>query len=132
MESDSKILYKEESYKIIGACMKVHRGLGPGFLESVYEEALEQEFKNAEIPFERQVKLNIFYKEQKLKKYYIADFVCYDKIVLEVKSVKHIPVAFLSQLNNYLAATRKELGVLVNFGTTSLTYKRIINTTHSR
>ncbi|MFD2518526.1 GxxExxY protein [Salinimicrobium flavum] len=129
---EEKILFKEESYKIIGACMKVHRGLGPGFLESVYEEALEQEFISAGIPFERQVKLNIFYAEKRLKKYYIADFVCYNKIVLEIKSVKHVPVAFLSQLNNYLAATRKELGVLVNFGTTSLTYKRIINTTHSR
>ena len=81
---EEKILYKKESYKIIGACMKVHRGLGPGFLESVYE------------------------------------------------AVKYVPVAFYSQLNNYLAATRKELGILVNFGTTSLTYKRIINTTHSR
>ena len=129
---EEKILYKKESYKIIGACMKVHRGLGPGFLESVYEEALEQEFKSAEIPFERQVKLNIFYEEKKLKKYFIADFVCYNKIVLEIKSVKYVPVAFYSQLNNYLAATRKELGILVNFGTTSLTYKRIINTTHSR
>ncbi|NJW53455.1 GxxExxY protein [Salinimicrobium oceani] len=129
---EEKILYKEESYKIIGVCMKVHRGLGPGFLESVYEEALEQEFKSAEIPFERQVKLNIFYEEKKLKKYFIADFVCYNKIVVEIKSVKHVPVAFYSQLNNYLAATRKELGILVNFGTTSLTYKRIINTTHSR
>ncbi|WP_423818716.1 GxxExxY protein [Salinimicrobium sp. TIG7-5_MAKvit] len=129
---EDKILFKEESYIIIGACMKVHRGLGPGFLESVYEEALEQEFKVAGIPFERQVKLNIFYEDRKLKKYFIADFVCFDKIILEIKSVKYVPVAFLSQLNNYLAATRKELGVLVNFGTTSLTYKRIINTTHSR
>jgi len=129
---EEKILFKEESYRIIGACMKVHRGLGLGFLESVYEEALEQEFKNVEIPFERQVKLNIFYEEQKLKKYFIADFVCYNKIVVEIKSVKHVPGAFYSQLNNYLAATRKELGILVNFGTTSLTYKRIINTTHSR
>src|SRR5690606_30837336 len=113
---DEKILYKEESYKIIGACMKVHRGLGPGFLESVYEEALEQEFKSAEIPFERQVKLNIFYEEKKLKKYFIADFVCYNKIVVEIKSIKHVSVVFYSQLNNYLAATRKELGILVNFG----------------
>ncbi|MGB7842377.1 MAG: GxxExxY protein [Salinimicrobium sp.] len=129
---EEKILYKEESYKIIGACMKVHRGLGPGFLESVYEEALEQEFKVAGIPFERQIKLNVFYEEKKLKKYFIADFVCFDKIVLEIKAVKHVPVAFLSQLNNYLAATRKELGILVNFGTTSLSYQRIINTTHSR
>ncbi len=112
--------------------MKVHRGLGPGFLESVYEEALEQEFKVAGIPFERQIKLNVFYEEKKLKKYFIADFVCFDKIVLEIKSVKHVPVAFLSQLYNYLAATRKELGILVNFGTTSLSYKRIVNTTHSR
>ena len=126
--TDSKILYKEESYKIIGACMKVHRSLGSGFLEAVYQEALGREFKNEGIPFESQVKLSVFYDGQKLKKYYIADFICFDKIIIEIKSVSQIPVVFYSQLKNYLIATKKELGMLVNFGESSLVYKRILNT----
>jgi GxxExxY protein len=69
MGSEEKILFKEESYQIIGACMKVHSHLGPGFLEAVYEEALEKELANSQIPFKRQVKLEIFYEDQKLKKY---------------------------------------------------------------
>jgi GxxExxY protein len=98
----------------------------------VNQEALEREFKNLNIPFKRQVKLNIFYQEQKLNKYYIADFICFNKIILEIKSINSLPVALYAQLNNYLTATKKELGILVNFGTPSLTYKRIINTNYSR
>ncbi|MFV5694936.1 GxxExxY protein [Flavobacterium sp. LB3P122] len=77
MDATNKILYKEESFAIIGACMKVHRLLGAGFLEAVYEEALEKEFQIQKIPFKRQVKLDLFYDNQKLKKQYRADFVCY-------------------------------------------------------
>ena len=105
--TESKILYKEESYKIIGACMKVHRSLGSGFLEAVYQEALIKEFTNSETPFKSQIKLNIYYDGQQLKKYYIADFICYDKIIIEIKSVSQIPVVFYSQLKNYLTATKK-------------------------
>ena len=123
----TEILFKEESYKIIGACMKVHRELGSGFLEAVYEEALKKEFMNLNIPFESQVKLNIFYNGEQLDKYYKADFICYDEIVLEVKSVSQISNAFYSQLKNYLTATNKRLGILVNFGEASLVYKRILN-----
>lgn len=126
--TESKILYKEESYKIIGACMKVHRSLGSGFLEAVYQEALIKEFTNSETPFKSQIKLNIYYDGQQLKKYYIADFICYDKIIIEIKSVSQIPVVFYSQLKNYLTATKKKLGMLVNFGEPSLVYKRILNT----
>ena len=125
---ESKILYKEESYKIIGACMKVHRSLGSGFLEAVYQEALIREFEKEGIPYESQVKLPVFYEGQKLKKYYIADFICYDKIIIEIKSVSQVPIVFYSQLKNYLAATKKELGMLINFGQPSLTYKRVLNT----
>ncbi len=132
MGLEDKILFKEESYKIIGSCMKVHRDLGPGFLEAVYEEALEIEFKKSSISFERQKKLEIYYDSERLNKYYRADFICFDKIILEIKSIKCLPVALYAQLNNYLTATRKELGILINFGTPSLTYKRIINTKHSR
>jgi GxxExxY protein len=127
MDSIDKIVYKEESFKIIGACMKVHRSLGAGFLEAVYEEALEKEFQIQNIPFKKQVKLELFYDNQKLKKQYRADFVCYDTIILEIKAVVQIPIVFNAQLKNYLKCTKMELGMLINFGTPSLTYKRILN-----
>lgn len=127
----SKILFKEESYSIIGACMKVHTGLGSGFLEAVYEEALEKEFRKLKIPYVRQAKLNVFYNEEKLKKTYRADFICYDKIIVEIKAVSIMPLAFSKQLKNYLKAMNLELGILVNFGESSLTYKRILNKPHS-
>ena len=131
MDSDNKILFKEESFKIIGACMKVHRSLGAGFLEAVYEEALEKEFQTQKIPFKRQVKLDLYYENQKLKKQYRADFICYDTIVLEIKAVSQIPATFYAQLKNYLKCTNMELGILINFGMPSLNYKRIINLKNS-
>ncbi|NRT15123.1 GxxExxY protein [Flavobacterium sp. 28A] len=127
MDTTDKIIYKEESYAIIGACMKVHRILGVGFLEAVYEEALGREFHILKIPFKRQLKLNLYYDGQKLKKQYRADFVCYDRIIVEIKAVAQMPIIFHSQLKNYLKCTKLELGILVNFGTASLTYKRVIN-----
>jgi GxxExxY protein len=130
MDAINKILYKEESFAIVGACMKVHRTLGAGFLEAVYEEALEKEFHNQKIPFKRQVKLDLYYENQKLKKHYRADFVCCNKIIVEIKAVSQIPVTFYAQLTNYLKCTKMELGMLINFGTPSLTYKRIINLKH--
>lgn len=87
--------------------MKVHRTLGPGFLEAVYEEAMEKEFAEQNIPFKKQVKLSVFYGDKKLNKFYKADFICYDKIVLEIKSVDFMPKAFYVQLTNYLTATNK-------------------------
>ncbi|MHB1108617.1 MAG: GxxExxY protein [Lutibacter sp.] len=131
MDATEKIVYKEESFKIIGACMKVHRSLGAGFLEAVYEEALEKEFQIQNIPFKKQVKLELFYDNQKLKKQYRADFVCYDTIILEIKAVAQIPIVFNAQLKNYLKCTKMELGMLINFGTPSLTYKRILNSINS-
>ena len=127
IDATNKILYKEESFAIIGACMKVHRTLGAGFLEAVYEEALESEFQNLKIPFKRQVKLDLYYDNQKLTKQYRADFICYDEIIVEIKAVAQIPTAFYAQLRNYLKCTNMELGMLINFGTSSLTYKRMIN-----
>ena len=127
IDAANKILYKEESFAIVGACMKVHRTLGAGFLEAVYEEALEREFQNLKIPFKRQVKLDLYYGNQKLTKQYRADFICYDEIVVEIKAVSLIPTAFYAQLQNYLKCTNIELGMLINFGTSSLTYKRMIN-----
>ena len=127
IDATNKILYKEESFAIIGACMNVHRTLGAGFLEAVYEEALEREFQNLKIPFKRQVKLDLYYGNQKLTKQYRADFICYDEIIVEIKAVSLIPTAFYAQLQNYLKCTNIELGMLINFGTSSLTYKRMIN-----
>ena len=127
IDAANKILSREESFAIIGACMKVHRTLGAGFLEAVYEEALEREFQNLKIPFKRQVKLDLYYGNQKLTKQYRADFICYDEIIVEIKAVSLIPTAFYAQLQNYLKCTNIELGMLINFGTSSLTYKRMIN-----
>ena len=123
----TEIIYKEESYKLIGACMQVHRELGPGFLEAVYQEALEKEFIKQGIPYNRESRLTIFYNGQKLKKYYVADFLCYDKIVVETKASKYLVQAFQEQLVNNLRAVNLKLGLLVNFGQPSLVYKRYIN-----
>jgi GxxExxY protein len=121
------IVYKEESYKIIGACMEVHKKLGPGFLESVYSEALEIEFQNAGIPYEKEKKLSVFYDDKTLNKYFRADFICYDLIILELKATKFLIEADHRQTMNNVKATKYKLGLLINFGTPSLTYKRIVN-----
>ena len=107
--------------------MRVHSELGAGFLEAVYQEALENEFRSSNIPFERQKKLSIYYKEEKLKKYYIADFLCFDKIIVELKVAKYVNTDMQAQLKNYLVATNSRLGIVVNFGKSSLEYKRILN-----
>lgn len=121
------ILFKDESFKIIGACMKVHTELGPGFLEAVYQEALEKEFKKRDIPYKSQPKLSLYYDGEKLKKYYIADFICFDSVVLELKVSQFISEGQFKQLQNSLKSSRHKLGLLINFGTSSLIYKRIIN-----
>lgn len=123
----TEIIYKEESYKIIGACMKVHAELGSGFLEAVYQEALEKEFIKSNLPFRRQQKLSLFYDGEKLKKYYVADFLLYDSIVLEIKAIEYLSPKLNDQLRNYLKATKSRLGLLVNFGKSSLEYKRLLN-----
>ena len=123
----AEIIYKVESYKIIGACLLVHKILGPGFLESVYAEALELEFKKFEIPYVKEKKLPVFYDGQKMKKYFIADFVCYDSIILELKATKFTTDSDIKQTLNNIKATQFKLGLLINFGTPSLSYKRIVN-----
>lgn len=121
------IVYKDESYAIIGACMRVHQQLGPGFLEAVYHEALEKELISSEILFSSEKKLNLYYNGEKLKKYYKADFLCFEKIILEIKSVDYLNKKMNETLFNYLKATKMKLGLLVNFGKSSLEYKRILN-----
>ncbi len=107
--------------------MEVHKKLGSGFLESVYSEALEMEFKKADIPYEREKKLTVFYNNQPMKKYFKADFVCYDSIIVELKATKFLIESDLLQTVNNVKATKYKLGLLINFGTSSLTSKRIIN-----
>jgi GxxExxY protein len=125
-----EILFKEESYAIIGACIKVHSELGAGFLEAVYQEALEMEFTKREIPFQRQPKLSLFFDGEKLQKFYVADFLCYNSIVLELKATSYLAEFNIKQLQNSLKASKQRLGILINFGTPSLTYKRVLNPSH--
>lgn len=120
------VIYKEEVYRIIGACMEVHTTLGHGFHETVYHEAACLEFEESCIPFKREVNLAIRYKEKRLEKYYVADFICYNSIIVEFKACSSILDAHMGQVINYLKATGFKLGVLVNFGNTSLAYKRIV------
>jgi len=121
-----KIVFKEESYQIIGACIEVHRELGNGFLEGVYQEALEIEFKNQGIPYEREKELKIYFKGIELRKRYNADFICYEKIIVETKALSNLTDDHLGQVLNYLKATQFKLGLLVNFGQPKLEYKRIV------
>ena len=121
-----KYLYESETYAIIGCAMEVHRHLGCGFLEAVYQEALEIEFQNRAIPFCREKVLEIQYKGSPLQKKYVADFVCFDKIIIELKALSSFTSEHYAQVLNYLKATGYRLGLLINFGTTSLGHKRII------
>jgi GxxExxY protein len=123
---ENNIIYKDESYKIIGACMEVHNKLGCGFLEAVYQEALAIEFERRKIPFVREKLLKILYKGIVLKKEYVADFICFDKIIIETKAATELKSDHIAQTLNYLKITGYKLGLLVNFGTTSLKYKRIV------
>lgn len=107
--------------------MNIHSRMGTGFLEAVYAEVLEKEFIKNQIPYEKEVKLDLFYNGEKLEKKYKADFVCFDNIILEIKSVTFLHENFTKQTLNYLKATHKKLGLLINFGEPSLKYKRIIN-----
>jgi len=124
----TKLLFKEETYKVIGACITVHKKLGSGFLESVYQEALAKELSKAKIPFKQQEKLNIYYDNEILKKYFMADFVCYDKIIAEIKATHFLTEKMNQQVINYLKSTNFEVGLLLNFGEKSLKWKRFINT----
>lgn len=129
---DNKLLFEQETFKIIGACMKVHRNLGSGFLESVYQEALEKEFRSQQIEFQRQLKLRLLYDGQPMKKYFVADFVCYEKILIEIKAMSYLVKDVEAQVINYLKSIDLPLGLLINFGQPSLKWKRFINTKNPR
>lgn len=116
----------EEYYKIIGLCMEVHRVLGGGLLEAVYKEALEIEFRENNIPYEREKEFIIDYKNHKLTKRFYADFVVFDEVILEVKATKIIVDSDLAQTLNYLAITKNRLGIIANFSINSLQQKRLV------
>ena len=120
------LLFGKETYQIIGAAIEVHQELGHGFLEAVYQEALEKEFVENNVSYKREVPLKIYYKDKPLNKFYIADFICYNKIIIEVKTVSAITSEHCAQLLNYLTAIKLKLGLIINFGKQSLEHKRII------
>jgi len=122
------LILNEESYKIIGACMTVHSELGSGLLEAIYQEALEEEFKIINLSYTREAPLEVFYKNKPLNKKYQADFICQNKIIVELKAVSHLEKSHESQIINYLNITKIKVGLLVNFGKNKLEYKRFVNT----
>ena len=120
-------LYKqEEYYKIIGLCMEIHRELRGGLLESIYKEALEIEFKNHGIPYQREKEFIIKYKDYQLSKKFYADFVVYDDIILEVKAIRIIVDNNIAQTLNYMSITKSKLGIIANFSLKSLQQKRLV------
>ena len=119
------LMYEAETGEIINACMTVHKELGNGFLEAVYQDALEIEFKDRGIPYAREAQIPIFYKGQRLDKEYYADFICYGKIIVELKCVSRLVNANKAQVINYLHGTKLNVGLLINFAEASLKWERL-------
>jgi len=123
----TELLYKAEVFEIIGAAIEVHKELGHGFLEAVYQEAIQIEMTQRNIPFDAQKSLRIRYKDQTLKKEYSADFICYGKIITEIKALDGLSGKEEAQILNYLKATGLRVGLLINFGSVGkLEWKRFI------
>jgi GxxExxY protein len=121
------IVYKDESYAILGACFEVYKEKGCGFLEAVYQECLEIELAIQNIPFQPQAELALDYKGRTLKQKYVPDMICYEKIIVELKAVKDLADEHRAQVHNYLKATGTKLGLLVNFGHyPKVEYERIV------
>ena len=120
------LIYEKESYKIIGAAQEVHRVLGAGFLEKVYQDALEIEFSRKGISYQREPKLEIDYKGDVLASKYQPDFICHDKIIVELKALNALSGDHTSQVINYLKVTKFKLAILFNFGEASLKTKRLV------
>lgn len=115
-ETHEKVLFPDECYAIQGAIFDVYTEMGCGFLEAVYQECLEKEFSKRTIPFKSQFELQLNYKDEPLKQIYRPDFICYKKIIIEIKAVKKLGAEHKAQILNYLKATGLKLGLLVNFG----------------
>ena len=122
----AELLYREETHRLIGLCMEVHRELGKGHDEVVYKDALVVELSRASIPFVREKKYEVTYKGVLLAHPYYADFVVWDKIIFEAKAVEKLTDSHIKQVLNYLAASKLRLGLLVNFGGDSLEWKRVV------
>jgi len=122
----AKLVYPDESFEIIGKCMEVHRELGHGFLEIVYKDALELLFRQKNIFYEREKEYHVIFKNTVLPHKFYADFVVFDKIILEIKAVKTFTDEHIAQTINYLKVSGNSLGLLVNFGRGSLESKRIV------
>ena len=125
--NSEELIHYDTTKPIIGAAMEVHRNLGCGFLESVYEEAFAIELELQKIPYKRQSNIQIFYKG-KPAKYFVCDFVISDKVVVELKAVEHITEIEQAQLLNYLKVTGLPVGLIINFGAKSLQFKRMVKT----
>jgi GxxExxY protein len=127
------LIYKDEVFMIVGAAMAVYNELGFGFLEAVYQEALEVELAARTIPFTSQQELHILYHGHPLQKYYVADIVAYDKIIIELKAISQLTSCEQAQLLNYLKATGIAVGLLINFGNpNTLEFKRMVLTPDKR
>jgi len=126
MKYGNNVIFPQESYDIIGAAMKVHSALGCGFTEKVYQDALAVEFTGSGIPFQREVELHVIYNEVELPSTYIPDFICYDKIIVELKAVRELDDMHRSQAYNYAKVSGYQLALLINFGEPSLTYERLV------
>ena len=123
----TEIIFKEESYRLVGACLEVYKEKGPGFGEHVYQECLELEFVLQAIPFRPKVELSLEYKGRPLTAKFIPDFICFESIIVELKSVSELCNEHRAQVHNYLKATGFKLGILVNFGHyPKLEYERIV------
>ena len=114
------------TFALIGAAMEVHRVLGAGFLEAVYQEAFAKELSRREIPLRAEAELPVFYKGEKLSTTYRADFICFESVIVELKAVKQLTIIEEAQLLNYLKATGFRVGMLFNFGAPSLQHKRFV------
>ncbi len=121
------LIYKDEAYLITGICMEVHNELGPGLLEIIYKEALEWEFENQFLHYQREKEYPVYYKNHLLTKKFYADFVVYDKIILEIKAKEFISNEDLAQTINYCKLSGCKLGLIVNFGRSRLEIKRMAN-----
>lgn len=122
----SELIYKEESFTLVGLCMEIHRELGKGHDELIYKDAFVVELSRANIPFAREKNYEVTYKGVILPHHYYADFVVWDKILFEAKAIEKLAGPHIKQVLNYLAASRLRLGLLVNFGADSLEWKRVV------
>ena len=124
--NEHELILKEEVYGIVGAAMEVSNVLGAGFLEAVYQEALGIELRSRALPFVAQPTIRIAYKGHILAKEYVPDFICYDQVIVEIKAIKALTPIEQAQLLNYLKATGKPVGLLLNFGAPKLEWKRMV------